>query len=291
MKFGVIYKITNRINGKCYIGQTVQDINIRFNAHCREVRHGMAITKAIIKYGRENFTIEEVFTAFSQEALNNLESYFIEELNSLSPNGYNLCGGGGKKSIVSEETRKKLSNSHKGHTQNRGRKQTFKTRFSNSDQRALIGIEIKTNRSTIYSFLNEVKDYGLDPVCVREVLSGKRKHHKGIYFVWYDNSLHYANQSGSEENKGSLHAPRLDGETGKPEYNPSTRPQLPTRYRGNISLDEIVKRYNNGEKLYQIAEEFHITQAALSNRLKRNGYKIVGRKVSLNLQETVRNRE
>ena len=61
---GKIYKITNKINGKIYIGQTVKSLKERFQKHCwgtteKDSYHlNMAIKKAIRKYGKQNFTIE-----------------------------------------------------------------------------------------------------------------------------------------------------------------------------------------------------------------------------------------
>lgn len=55
--YGIIYKITNLINGKCYIGQTVTTIKSRFSKHfyCskgKNIRSG--ISQAINKYGKKN---------------------------------------------------------------------------------------------------------------------------------------------------------------------------------------------------------------------------------------------
>ena len=61
---GKIYKITNHINGKIYVGQTTKSLKERFQKHCwgtteNDSYHlNMAIKKAIKKYGKENFTIE-----------------------------------------------------------------------------------------------------------------------------------------------------------------------------------------------------------------------------------------
>ena len=61
---GKIYKITNKINGKIYVGQTTKSLNERFQKHCwgttqNDKYHlNMAIKKAIKKYGKENFAIE-----------------------------------------------------------------------------------------------------------------------------------------------------------------------------------------------------------------------------------------
>ena len=73
----------------------------------------MAITNAIKKYGEENFSIDEIDTANDMDELNEKEIYYISLFNSLSPHGYNLVTGGGNRRL-SEETKKKISDSNKG---------------------------------------------------------------------------------------------------------------------------------------------------------------------------------
>lgn len=112
--YGYIYLITNLINGKQYIGQTVQTIKGRFNGHkypCKK-NTNMVIIKAIKKYGKENFKIEEIDTAYNQEELNLIEGVYMSWFNTLAPNGYNIkeiIDGKGK---LSEETKKKISKSN-----------------------------------------------------------------------------------------------------------------------------------------------------------------------------------
>ena len=60
---GFIYKITNLINGKIYIGQTITSISQRMNRHYTNAKtnnHATGIDGAIKKYGRENFKVEEI---------------------------------------------------------------------------------------------------------------------------------------------------------------------------------------------------------------------------------------
>lgn len=93
---GFIYKITNILNGKLYIGQTIQDVKERFYQHCAtecssEVLN-MAIHKAIKKYGKNNFTLEVIEEIDSTE-LNDRERYWIKFYDSFN-NGYNSTIGG-----------------------------------------------------------------------------------------------------------------------------------------------------------------------------------------------------
>ena len=108
MNYGIIYKITNKINGKIYIGQTTTSLKRRWNMHksaSRKNRSNSALHSSISKYGYINFIIEPICSCFSEEELNLKEIYFIDTLNSLAPNGYNLKSGGanGKHTIESKE--------------------------------------------------------------------------------------------------------------------------------------------------------------------------------------------
>jgi group I intron endonuclease len=108
----VIYKIKNKINGKIYIGQTVQDLNKRVGSHLKESRLNKTdrpFLNAIKKYGIENFEWEIIDEAKTLDELDEKEIYWIDNYNSLVPNGYNVLGGGQKKRIVSEELSKRVS--------------------------------------------------------------------------------------------------------------------------------------------------------------------------------------
>lgn len=93
---GFIYKITNTINGKFYIGQTIQNVKERFYQHCAtkcsKAVSNMAIHRAIKKYGKSNFTVE-VIEEIDSANLNDRERYWIKYYNSYN-NGYNSTKGG-----------------------------------------------------------------------------------------------------------------------------------------------------------------------------------------------------
>ena len=87
-----IYKITNLINNKIYIGQTVRTIKQRFNEHCGN--QNSTISNAIRKYGKENFKVEVINEFNTIDELNFFEEYYISLFNSLAPHGYNINTGG-----------------------------------------------------------------------------------------------------------------------------------------------------------------------------------------------------
>ena len=106
-----IYKITNIQNNKVYIGQTIRPIEQRFKRHMNDALNNILDThfaRAIRKYGKENFIIEQIDIAQTQEELNQKEQYWIQYYNSVNE-GYNetdaisKCGGNTYQSKTEEE--------------------------------------------------------------------------------------------------------------------------------------------------------------------------------------------
>lgn len=103
-----VYKITNIINGKCYIGQTDKTAWRRFTQHKCKARNGYnknrPIHIAINEYGEDNFVAETLETGISESEIDSREKYWIEEENSMYPNGYNVQSGGKDHFKFAEET-------------------------------------------------------------------------------------------------------------------------------------------------------------------------------------------
>lgn len=119
----LIYKITNKINGKEYVGQTTRSLKERWWEHLKPSRSKKsALTLAIQKYGKENFIIEEIDGANSLSELNYLEKHYIYMYKSLTPNGYNLLSGGGGLGRHSEESLKKMRKPKKNKKNYKGKK-------------------------------------------------------------------------------------------------------------------------------------------------------------------------
>lgn len=94
---GYIYKVTNVINGKIYIGQTIQKVKDRWYRHCSksgisEAELNTHFKRAILKYGKENFIVETIEICDSKE-LNEGEKFYISYYNSFKE-GYNSTIGG-----------------------------------------------------------------------------------------------------------------------------------------------------------------------------------------------------
>lgn len=91
MKYN-IYKITNKLNGKSYIGKTTQLPKVRFKQHALGMGYGkyMPIHLSIKKYGIENFELKVIHESINDIDMNFAEIYFIDKYNTLSPYGYNI---------------------------------------------------------------------------------------------------------------------------------------------------------------------------------------------------------
>ena len=92
----IIYKHTNIINNKIYIGQTCQKTRIRWQ-YGEGYKHNAHFYAAIKKYGWQNFKHEILYTDLTHEEANKLEITLIKELDATNPeNGYNSAIGGSK---------------------------------------------------------------------------------------------------------------------------------------------------------------------------------------------------
>lgn len=111
----IIYKITNKINNKVYIGQTIRSLKRRWFEHCLDNKIGcFSLHRAIQKYGKENFDIQQIDHAHSRDELDNKEIYWIKYYDSMNPlKGYNLKSGGNTCEL-SDEVKKRMSKSHIG---------------------------------------------------------------------------------------------------------------------------------------------------------------------------------
>lgn len=82
----IIYKTTNNINGKIYVGKDEKNNPEYYGS-------GLLLNRAIKKYGKNNFTKEILEVCKSREELNEREIFWIKELNA-TIDGYNIALGG-----------------------------------------------------------------------------------------------------------------------------------------------------------------------------------------------------
>lgn len=211
--YGVIYKITNNINGKIYIGQTTAtDPYKRINKHFKKTSSKDLVFDAYNKYGKEALDAEIIISTFDQDSLNDLEIYFIDYYKSLIPNGYNIKLGGAQGGKLLEETKlfigqqireyykthvayfkgKKFTKEHceslskvrKGFdspSRKKIREKTYENR-----RLKIKAIHIETGLEHEFKSIQECADIlNLDAPCVSRTLTGKqnRSQHKGYRFV------------------------------------------------------------------------------------------------------------
>lgn len=114
----IIYKVTNKVSGKIYVGQTIHSLEKRRKQHEESALGGyneMVFGRALKKYGVENFEWEIIDTAETVDELNEKEIYWIDKLESLIDygHGYN-CNKGGKNGKHSEYTKKAIGDAQRG---------------------------------------------------------------------------------------------------------------------------------------------------------------------------------
>jgi group I intron endonuclease len=110
--FSGVYAFRNKLNGKVYVGQS-QNVKTRRIQHERgDTSNSRRFHNAMQKYGAERF--DWVVLEYCQiEQLNEREAYWVQKLDSLHPNGYNLTSGGGAFQKHHAETRLKFSENQK----------------------------------------------------------------------------------------------------------------------------------------------------------------------------------
>lgn len=126
-----VYKITNLIDKKIYVGQTTEALSQRFRRHCGyQLKDNSRLHKAIKIYGKDNFVIEMLDTATDQDELNEKEYYWIQKLRACDTLiGYNIkssigkCGGDTLSTHPNKDNiRIKLSESKKGSKNHKAKK-------------------------------------------------------------------------------------------------------------------------------------------------------------------------
>jgi hypothetical protein len=163
---GYIYKITNRINGKSYVGQTIHALYKRLNTHFSKYSRCARLKSAITKYGRKNFEISILSTVHSNSQddffmrLNSGEKYWISCLETLHPNGYNLTDGGDRASMC-EESRRNSIEHHK---------------------RPVLCIETGQSWPSVFDCANH---FDVKPKQISRVLKGQRKRLKWAFTLVY----------------------------------------------------------------------------------------------------------
>ena len=175
----IIYKITHKLSGKSYIGQTIRTLIQRWKEHSGGKHLCIALKNAVAKYGKDAFSVEEIASYTNLEDLNNAEEYYIDFYNTLSPNGYNLKAGGNNKTY-SIESKAKMSAWQLGrkqspeHIENKrlasigeknpfyGKKHTEETKQKIRDKKK--GIPAKPRSPEYYANISKAKQGSKNPM-------------------------------------------------------------------------------------------------------------------------------
>lgn len=157
---GYIYKITNKVNGKSYIGQTRYTVEFRWRQHIHK-KDNVYFHNAIHKYGIDNFTIE-ILEECKYEDLNSREIFYIAKYNTFKE-GYNLTiGGDGNRRLLLDDKYDEIKELYlSGFSSNK-----IATLY-NVDKVSIVkilkqlGVKIRSNKLSINNqeFKELVKDY------------------------------------------------------------------------------------------------------------------------------------
>ena len=191
---GVIYVRPNLINGKKYVGQATTK---RFKERQYKWKNlnnpyaGPAINRARAKYGIDNFGFE-ILRECNDDELDYWEKYYIKELNTKVPYGYNLTDGGGGTSgyifSLTEEQKKKISEALKGRKLSEETKDKISKKKKGIPNiklsKPVLQIDKNTNKviAEFPSMAEVERQLGFSQGNISNCCLGKRKTYKG--FIW-----------------------------------------------------------------------------------------------------------
>lgn len=199
-----VYKITNKIDGKVYIGQSIRPIEERFKRHLNDSLNNVLDThlaRAIRKYGKDSFYIELIDVANTQDELNKKEQFYIKEYDSVI-NGYNetdalyKCGGNTYKSKTTEELKEislKISKSKIG--------------IKNPQRRKIKVMNNITNEEFIFDTVNECKLFFNEKhhrFITNRVLGKTKTLYKGIWNIAYYENEYFQLNDELKQNRYSI---------------------------------------------------------------------------------------
>lgn len=187
---GLIYKIACEKTGKCYIGQTIQILEKRISRHLYESKiKKYPLYNAIRKYGWDSFIVEVLEDDIPLENLNKKELYYTEKFNALAPNGYVLIAGGEPR-IVSEETRRKMSESRKGENNyNYGKyfSEEHKRKIGLKHRKKILCYDLDGNFLKKFNYIKEAAiELNISRPHISNVCKGKRKRVGNYKFKYND---------------------------------------------------------------------------------------------------------
>ena len=287
---GIIYKITNKVNGKSYIGQTRYTIEFRWKQH-QHKNDNTYFHNAIHKYGIENFSIE-ILEKCNIEDLNSREIFYIAKYDTFK-NGYNLTiGGDGNRKLLLDDSYSEI-------------KELYLSGFSSNkiatlykvDKASIVKIlksldvKIRSNKLNInhqeflelvqdyqsgYSLRELSKRYDCSPTGLKEYLIRKGVNLRDRYNILED-----------DESQEKMINDYLDGHLKLSEilfkyhcsYNTFTKilslHGIDKKGKGthfklkDAECLEAIKMFNDGKTIKQIAERFEVNKSTIYSLFKR----------------------
>lgn len=197
----IIYKITNTINGKVYIGQTKNTFNDRYydkdsegvyrvyNTHLKAKEDGQCYNKHLLrsmeKYGVDNFTVEIIEQCKSLAKLDSREKYWIGFYKSYDPDyGYNIQLGGNSMRYSSKRKKQRK--------QERMIEETNKHSFiyeivgeeiANMKIDILLLKTMTINERYLYILFSLLQNYGINSITIKQLMSCFHRGKKDLYVL------------------------------------------------------------------------------------------------------------
>ena len=287
---GIIYKITNKVNGKSYIGQTRYTIEFRWKQH-QHKKDNTYFHNAIHKYGIENFSIE-VLEECNIEDLNSREIYYIAKYDTFN-NGYNLTiGGDGNRRLLLDDSYNEIKELYlSGFSSNKIATLYKVDKASIVKILKALGVKIRSNKLNInhqeflelvhdyqtgYSLKELAKRYDCSPVGLKDYLVRKGVDLRNKYSILND-----------EKSQEGLINDYLDGNLKLREilskyhcsFNTFTKilslHGIDKKGKGThfkLNKDkclEAIKMFNDGESVKHIAEHFQVDKGTIYSLFKR----------------------
>lgn len=259
--YGFIYITTNMVNGMKYIGQKI------FNNNWKGyLGSGVYFSRALKKYGKENFYREIIAIAYSKEELNKLEIEYIKNHSAVENNDYYNISYGGDSVMLgrkhSKESRKKMSKTHTG---------------------KILSKETKRKLSEITKGKNHYL-YGKHPSEeTKRKLSEAKKGDKNNNYNKPRSEETKRKISESNQGKKVSDKTRLkqsESKKGNKNYNYGKKQSIEViekRTRSRIRLNEnqikkIREKYMTGEYTHrQLAKEYSVSQTMIKRIINREG--------------------
>lgn len=238
---GRIYLITNMVNNKKYVGQTIKPIDKRLKEHFKAAfveNRKSIIYKAIRKYGKDNFTIICVQDNIVVSDLDVLEKYWIQYYDTFGKNGYNATTGGNQ-CRISEETKLKISIALTG----KSRSEETKKKMSES-QKGKIG--------ALNSFYG--KTHSKETIeKIKKTLRGQMDGESNPFY----GKIH------SEESKNKMSVSHIGLQSGE------KHPRSKLTEKDVLEIRELIK---NGANRVDIAKQYNVSKGAVNKIATRENW-------------------